>query len=776
MNWDELRTRGMQEVNKRIDLAAYRAGLVSTVKRKKAPLRPASFFFSPQDLPSLSDSLKTHLPNDAEEIFRDADRVCNHRFRLLGYEWVDYGLEIDWHLDALHGKRAPFKPWFKIPFLDFSAVGDHKVIWELNRHQHLVTLAKAWVLTGEERYAAEAISQWYTWQVANPFPIGINWASSLEVSFRSLAWLWMKFLLAEFTNVPAGFQDDLSRALAISGRYVERYLSTYFSPNTHLLGEATALFFIGTLCPELPSAGRWRTCGWRILLQEADRQVRGDGVHFEHSLYYHVYALDFFLHARILAALNGMRIPAAFDATLKRMLRFLAAVSQGGPPESFGDEDGGRVFNPRRNRSQHLTDPLSVGAVVFGPNDFGDSPTLTEEALWLFGPSAAAHLARPTAEPNLIAASFADSGVYVSASSEPFPQRVVVQGGALGEGRAGHGHAHALSVTLAFGGYTWLADSGTFCYSSPDHERDTFRGTAAHNTVRVDELDQADPDGPFAWKSLPNVQVEKWVSGSTFSLFEGNQDGYVRLPDPVVHRRSVFHLYGGFWLVSDVLDGRQEHTIESNWHYAPELQIRETDGVFVASWDPAYRASPLRLALIPLQDSGLSCELVRAEISPAYGIKRSAPILRVRGKLRLPSILAALIAPLAEVSTRPGEMSFLTGECGRKCGLLRGYRYKDSVSTHYLVFSCGHGAWTLGPYTSDARFLYCRIRESRLEHFIVCNGSSVVLNGESVLHQARTIERFEWINRQGASQVFSSDDRASTAFFPDAFHNCSPVF
>ncbi len=41
------------------------------------------------------------------------------------------------------------------------------------------------------------------------------------------------------------------------------------------------------------------------MLAEAERQVRPDGVYFEQSLYYHVYALDFFLHTRALAACNG---------------------------------------------------------------------------------------------------------------------------------------------------------------------------------------------------------------------------------------------------------------------------------------------------------------------------------------------------------------------------------------------------------------------------------------------------------------------------------------
>ena len=40
------------------------------------------------------------------------------------------------------GKRAPWLPASRIPYLDPLQVGDHKVVWELNRHQHLVTLAQ----------------------------------------------------------------------------------------------------------------------------------------------------------------------------------------------------------------------------------------------------------------------------------------------------------------------------------------------------------------------------------------------------------------------------------------------------------------------------------------------------------------------------------------------------------------------------------------------------------------------------------------------------------
>ena len=62
--------------------------------------------------------LQKFLPYEIDLVVGEADGICRHRFNLLGYKNLDYGKEIDWHLDAVHGKRAPFKPWHKINFLD----------------------------------------------------------------------------------------------------------------------------------------------------------------------------------------------------------------------------------------------------------------------------------------------------------------------------------------------------------------------------------------------------------------------------------------------------------------------------------------------------------------------------------------------------------------------------------------------------------------------------------------------------------------------------------
>src|SRR4029077_4233897 len=127
----------------------------------------------------------------------------------------------------------------------------------------------------------------------------INWASMLELGFRSLSWLWALAFFAD--DVHAGQPDgspwivDLLLALDRQLTQVERNLSYYFSPNTHLLGEALALYVAGRSLPELAASPRREAVGRRILVAEIGRQIAADGGHCERSAHYHRYTLDFYL-------------------------------------------------------------------------------------------------------------------------------------------------------------------------------------------------------------------------------------------------------------------------------------------------------------------------------------------------------------------------------------------------------------------------------------------------------------------------------------------------
>jgi len=742
MPWDEVRTRVGQELHRHADFLRHKMGRPpASVRLLDAAPREGGFFFSRQEISVRVELLRNRLPEESQAILSEAEEICRHRFRLLGYDNLDYGAEIDWHLDRIHGKRAPLAPWFRIPFLEFAAVGDHKITWELNRHQHLVTLAKAWLLTGDEKYVREIVSQWRSWMHANPYPLGINWGSTLEVAFRVMSWIWADHLLALAPGYEE-FHAELVPQIAFHGRYIERYLSTYFSPNTHLLGEAYALFSIGTLYPQIATASRWQQTGWKTLLQEAHHQVRADGVYFEQSLHYHVYALDFFLHARVLAAQNGLDVSAEYDRVLERMLDVVQALAQAGPAEGFGDDDGGRVFNARRNRTEHMTDPLALGAAHYGRADL-PAARLTEEAIWLFGSQAISALSRQN-PPSVASIEFRDGGVYVLADSEPFTQQMVIDAGPQGVGRCGHGHADALSLRLTMNGQRWLVDSGSGVYISNDPaDRNAFRGTGAHNTLRVDGADQAIASEPFSWTDIPTTRADNWASGRTFSHFAGSHDGYSRLPDPVTHRRSVLKINGGPCFLRDIAEGAKEHDLEVLWHLASHLEARNSGDALVISEATAGSEPGPMLSMIAAEGTSWRTEITRTLLSPAYGKLEPAQLIRHHARIQLPAKLAVvLLARTASASNEP-----LPRLVNMPHAAVDAYELIGQRENHGFFFANDKRPWSFGPWASDAEVLYCRIRNEQLEHLVIIGGTSISWQGRPLLKALVPSTYFEWQKR-----------------------------
>ncbi len=751
MDGAEIAERVRQGVAAWVDLVRYKAGAdFAPDVADRAASSEARFFFAPEAVERLCEKLRQLFPGTAEQIIARAERICQHRFDLLGYRDLDYGAEIDWHCDRVHGKRAPRKPWFQVRYLDFAEVGDSKVTWELNRHQHLVTLAKAFRLTDEEKFAAELFRQWSHWHAENPYPIGINWASSLEVAFRSLSWFWVYWLMADSPAVPPGFRSAWLCNQAIAGRHIDCYLSTYFSPNTHLLGEAVALVFIGTLCPELPSARRWQQRGWALVEQQAGRQVRGDGLHFEQSLYYHVYALDLFLHVAVLASLNQITVPVPLQRTLERMLEALAALARNGRLPQLGDDDGGRVFDPARNRAIHLLDPLATGAVLFGRGDF---KTLAgrprEETLWLLGEAGIEEFDRLAAVPparNSIA--FPSSGLYVMRGDDP-AQQFVIDAGPQGAHNAGHGHADALSVTADSASCEILIDSGTLEYVGPDAERDRFRGTRAHNTLVVARKDQADPKGPFRWGRLPRVQAEGWMVGRTFDLFVGSHDGYSRLPNGVVHRRFVFSLKSGFWLVRDQAFGFGEYELDLFWHLGPGLrEVADQENVFLGTGHG--------VRFVTVEGHGWTREVAEWPHAPVYGKRESHSVLHFASKRRLPAEFVTVLSPVDDARPARPKLTKL-GAFSSQPSAVVGYRYQTARDAHSMFFGEGK-PWKLDPWSSDAEFLYCGRRAPASEPtLIAAKATYVKWAGRTIVTAKRAFLRCEIIGGRGQFDVVSPD-------------------
>lgn len=557
----------------------------------------------------------------AAEVLPLAESIRRHCFPLLGIT-VDTGPRIAWRRDYVSGIESPPSYFRLLPYLNAARVGDHKVIWELSRHQHLVLLAQASLLTGRPEFFEEACRQWSAWVDDNPYMRGMNWASALEVAFRALSWLW--FWRLGSARMDAEFRRRFLSELYRHGLYLRGNLSIYFSRNTHVLGEAVALHALGAAFPLFPESARWKETGARVVREQMRLQVRPDGSHFEQSSYYHVYALDMFLFHRIMAG----SVPGEYDEGLRRMAGFLhSLLGAAGVLPPLGDEDGGRFFHPYGSRDRFARDSLAACAAFFErPSWLFQTGALYSQAAWWLGESGLAVPPGAGAAPET-SRLFPDAGLAVLAAGGV---HAVADAGPLGAGSAGHGHADALSIVVRAGAEVILTDPGTFTYVGDERWRNWFRGTAAHNTVRIDGLDQASPAGPFRWSSRPETSILAWRTSETGDYL----DARCRYRE-FAHRRRIYFAKPDLFFILDEVEGPPgDRLVEQFWHPA---------GSAVPIGPGAFRlGSRARLLLC---GAAAECETggEHGWLSPAFGVRKPAPVIRAHVRGTLPVYLGAVL-------------------------------------------------------------------------------------------------------------------------------------
>ncbi len=560
-------------------------------------------------------------PDDAEALVERGTGILNGSFDLLGYTELKVGQMPDWQLDPVSGRRAPLIHRSRIPYLDAAKVGDHKVTWELNRHQYLVTLAQAWLITGNERFPATIAAHLEGWMDANPPKLGMNWSSSLEVGFRAIAWIWTLALAGD--GLPSELVQRCAGMLHVHARHLESHLSTWFSPNTHLTGEALALVYLGRALPMFRRSERWRTSGLRILEEESRRQLLPDGVYFEQATYYHRYTTDFYLHLALLMAGQEGGRPHWLDQALARLLDYLVAIVRpDGTWPLIGDEDGGRLVWLKSRNSNDFSDTLALGAVLLGRREYCLPGRAPSELAWLLGAGARARWEALGSVPPPGFALFPKGGYAVMRSGEG--DWLLMEAGPHGGLAGGHAHADALAVEVAVAGTMVLQDAGTFTYVAEPALRDQFRSGMSHSTVTLAGESSAVPAGPFRWAHRSEAEFEAWKSSSAFDFVAGRQRGFRQLGADIVHRRQVLWLrQWRCWIIRDRFEGT-EAPFAAHFHCAPGIIVaaRRNTALFRESG-----ANLMRLDVL-----AASCDLTVGEslFSPVYGARETVQSLTVQ--------------------------------------------------------------------------------------------------------------------------------------------------
>jgi hypothetical protein len=555
---------------------------------------------------------------DEARVLAAAGRIVDGLLDIFAMRNVDLGSPPRWNRDPKTGIEAPLAFGKLLDYRDQNLVGDIKYLWEPNRHLHLVTLAQAWALTRNRKYFQALADHLDSWFLACPYGQGPNWSSALEAGIRLLNWS-LAWQLVEFSNDDLEFRDRWLRSIYQHAEFVRTWLSAHSSANNHLLGEAAGLYIAGLTWPYWERAVLWRARGRAILEREAIAQNAPDGVNREQAVGYQQFVLDMLLAGLLAGRANGEPFSAQYEARVQAMLDYLASIMDaGGHVPMIGDADDGFVF--RLQDCCPYKSLLATGAVLFRRGDFKlKARTLDDKTRWLLGARADAEFDALDPEKTRLPLrqAFPEGGSFVLGCGFDTPQeiRVVADAGPLGyRSIAAHGHADALSFTLSVGGREFLVDPGTYAYHTHPVWRDYFRGTGAHNTVRIDGLDQSVSGGNFMWLKKARAGCALWLSSAEKDSFEGWHDGYMRLEDPVKHRRLIeLDKRTRRLVIEDTLEMEEDHEVELFFHFSEACDVAQVEGGFSVS----HQEISLRL-LLPKNENATT-RIHRGSVAPICG-------------------------------------------------------------------------------------------------------------------------------------------------------------
>ena len=512
-------------------------------------------------------------------LISSADQIVADRLSFFDLTNQNIGDPINWHKDLSANKSGPMRHCTFVDYRDFEVFGDCKLVWEPNRHHQLVVLARAFVVTGNTKYANKLVGLIIHWIDNNPFGKGMNWKSPLELGIRLINWVWSLDLIRDSGGLNDEVWTRIQQAVFSSVWDIQRKYSRGSSANNHLIGEAAGVFVAASYFKTLPDAETLAAESRSILEREIIAQTFTDGCTREHAFGYQLFVIQFFTITAIVAERCGEPMSDKYLDRLHRMYDFVAELSRdSGRPPSMGDADDGYVLD-LGDKPSSPANLISVGAQLF--ND----PSLqiggpSQSCFWLFGRS---QFNKDKDRRMNGSIAYPESGYFLLRSSEDTRR----DGGAsvffdcaeLGYGAiAAHGHADCLSITMSVSGIDIFVDPGTYDYFTYPDWREYFRSTAAHNTLEIDGNSQSISSGPFMWSSRAIPRLLDWSDDERQTSACGEHDGYSSESEQIVHRRRIsLDKQTSELSVVDDVQCSESHIVRRYFHLSPECSATRVD-------------------------------------------------------------------------------------------------------------------------------------------------------------------------------------------------------
>jgi Heparinase II/III-like protein/Heparinase II/III N-terminus len=504
-----------------------------------------------------------------------AEEVCAGRFTHVGIS-LELGAEPDWLSD------------------DLPADEEWRIEW--SKFYYGLDLAQAFLQTSDYKYLRSWERLVRSW--IRQVPVNHDTTDVTGRRIQNWIYAWNLFQSSpEFAGLAEDLQGQIITSIEGQANYLRLNLT---AERNHRTLELYALFVAALALPDIDVDGSLLDFAIHELHRNLMTDVRPDGVHRESSTHYHMTVLRSFLGARENARRFGLAVPDGYDGRLERACEFAMYCHRpDGLIPALSDSDTGSYL-----------DILKLAASIFSRPDFLYVATAGRQGI----------------APRERYASFPDAGYFIERSgwgegetSFRDERYLIFDCGPLGDG--GHGHYDLLNVEIAAQGRPLIVDPGRYTYcEQPPNWRRWFKGTAAHNTVCVDGVDQTPYRRGKPKGRISQGRFRERLSAPDFDLMRGEATSPAY---EVTHTRRIFFVAGEYWIIADHLRGERAHRFDLRFHLSPEAQDRITieagENVLVARTPECgltfYRASKLKV------EPGW--------YAPFYGVKHPAPVVSV---------------------------------------------------------------------------------------------------------------------------------------------------
>ncbi len=552
--------------------------------------------------------------------FTDAPVVYPEVINVFGRTLSYADTEIDWHKDVFTGES------FDITFAKAINIRSNpslsaKNVWEVNRLLFLPQIALNYRSTHDSRYLKQFTEIMSSWIDKNPYLMGVNWYSNIEVNIRLISWFisWQILDADKLAGEDSDFRKFMDEkwlpAIYLHCLYSYKNPSRYSSSNNHLIAEYSGLYIASSFW-NFKESRKWNKYSGRGLEKEIQRQ-HSSGINREEAAEYIQFITDFFLFPYIVAERSGKAFSARYRETLSDILLYIAAFldCKGNFPK-YGDEDDGKCITLNLEADSNNFESLLVtAAVMFNDSRFKrDGMVYDLKNHFLFGHQGKKMFEELPAGDSLSHSSFfPEEGHFIfrksSGDREIYMHFDAAPLGFLSI--AAHGHADALSFILSVNGNQIFSDSGTFTYHTFPQWRHYFIGTIAHNTIRIDRRNQALIGGPTLWLNHFKCSVIENYISSGEDYVKASHNGYEKRG--VLHQREIlFDKNNDTFFITDtlILNGRQPVFVEIPFHLHPDVEVEIIEkGIF------ALKHSKGETAHLEL-DGKLTARIVNGAVNP----------------------------------------------------------------------------------------------------------------------------------------------------------------